>query len=195
MDGNRLKDISIYELDQARERVETTYRAAGGTINVDRDKRKVSLLLTNVWIIPRERPGMHGDEATKTLDLPERIEDEPRLTDLTFQQLQRKRAELERLGASATPVEVIMHSQVAFSFACIGFTLVGIPLGLRSHRRETSVGVAIGLGLVLVYYSFIFLGQSLQAKPQFAPHLIVWMPNFLFQVVGGVLLWRANKGV
>ena len=142
----------------------------------------------------------------------------PRISDMTFWQLRQELHSLETMkltistNVASSPeaqmkflqqrqqtllesVRVEMHREIAFSFACFGFTLIGIPLGIRMHRRETNIGIAIALVLVLVYYSFAILGESLSSRPEFAPHLIFWLPNFIFLAVGAVLLWRANRGI
>jgi lipopolysaccharide export system permease protein len=129
-------------------------------------------------------------------DWEERLNAPPPDRQLSADQLRARRRELGRLlGDPTTPIRFQIHQQVAFSFACFGFTLVGIPLGIRMHRRETNVGIGVALMLVAVYYSFVLLGQSLDTRAEYAPHLIVWLPNLIFQAVGGVLLWRANRGM
>lgn len=117
----------------------------------------------------------------------------PRLSDMTFFQLLAERRRLAAAAAPLTPVDVQIHRQLAFSAACVGFALIGIPLGVRAHRRETNIGVAISLGLVLVYYAFQIAGQALDTKPEWHPTWVLWAPNVLFQVVGAALLWRADR--
>jgi len=152
---------------------------------------------------------------------PKKGSGKPQISDMTFSELQAELNDLERRIQLPAPVKDLspaqlearmkqwrlwreelvspvvfqMHRQVAFSFACFGFTLLGIPLGLRVQRRETNIGIAIALLLVAAYYSFVLVGQSLEDHPEYLPHLIVWLPNFLFQGVGAFLLWRANRGI
>ena len=162
--------------------------------------------------------------ATYTFDLASAKKEagKPRLSDMTFWQLRQELGNWKKLtnqppvtvtttngpgsvgdlgeftksqNSYMERIRVEMNRELSFSFACFGFTLVGIPLGIRVHRRETNIGIAIALILVLIYYSFVIGAESMAARPELMPHLVLWLPNFIFQGVGAILLWRANRGI
>lgn len=138
--------------------------------------------------------GIEGTTPVIQLDeLIKRASQKPGLGQMTFSELLEERKFLERAGFNPSPVQFHINRQLSFSFACLGFVLVGIPLGIRAHRRETTVGIFLAVILMAVYYSFIVLAQAVETQPLYMPHIIVWIPTFLFQGLGAWLLWRANK--
>lgn len=196
--GNEVRNVFVYETERWGSNVLSFTQARSGTLNIDPTNRVIRLVLRDAWYTTThegERQPFYSGEVPLELSIQEKDQKEPGIGDLTFMELWVKRQELKALGVPTTPVDVQIHSQVAFSFACIGFTMIGIPLGVRAHRRETSVGIAMALILVVIYYSFLILGQSLETKPQFYPYLIVWLPGFVFQVLGMILLRKVNRGI
>jgi lipopolysaccharide export system permease protein len=222
--GGKLQDVMIFKLEDGTN-VTTTVRAPSGQLvsDVTNNQLVVNLFNARSVTLTGPRPIISAFPVmTLNLDLNTATNhiSSLKISDMTFWQLRdelndlkqrlspppavavnssQSRAQLDEIRKQRNnltePVRVEMNRQIAFSFACFGFTLVGIPLGIRVHRRETNIGVAIALGLVLVYYSFILLGESLSARTELSPHLIVWLPDFIFQAAGAVLLWRANRGV
>jgi len=223
-DGRNLKDVMVY-MFKDETNVWLKIRAPRGYYQVDTTNKQIELHLFDAksvmlgdTITPQtvgewfqQLPFHSGTSVGKNVsinnmtfgqlqqelhDLERRINWRAPIKKLSQEELREQMRELKKQRADlTTPLRFAMHRQVAFSFACFGFTLVGIPLGIRLHRRETNIGVAVALILVLIYYSFMLIGKALDTQPEWAPHLIVWMPNFIFQAVGGVLLWRANRGI
>jgi lipopolysaccharide export system permease protein len=213
-DGTNLYDVKVAQFIGSTG--EKWVEGATGDFQSDPAHQRIILTLHSAdsWVLSQDNgwlPQLNGGDATFPIPVDSEAQSilNVGISDMTFRQLREQLKDLERASGVAratpqavkqlivdarTPVLVYMHRMVAFSFACIGFTLVGIPLGIRAHRRETSVGVATALLLMLIYYSFVVLAQAWVSHPERAPYLVVWLPNFIFQAVGAVLLWRANRG-
>lgn len=82
--------------------------------------------------------------------------------------------EFARREMSSERVE--FSKRLVFATASICFVLVGIPLGIRSQRKESSVGMAISLAVALGYYVLVILMLSCEERYAIYPWVLIWLP-------------------
>ncbi len=75
-----------------------------------------------------------------------------------------------------------------FAFASICFVLVGVPLGIRAQRRESTIGMAIALVTALCYYLVVILMTSLAKNYAVYPYILIWLPVVLCIVLASYLI-------
>ena len=85
-----------------------------------------------------------------------------------------KRLEMEKRELSGHKVEFC--KRFVFALASICFVLVGVPLGIRSQRKESTVGMAISLAVALGYYVLVILMLSAEEIYQIHPEWLIWLP-------------------
>lgn len=80
------------------------------------------------------------------------------------------------------------QKRMVFAFASICFVLVGIPLGIRAQRKESSIGMAIALVVALSYYLVVILMTSMDKSYAVRPDLLIWLPVVLCAALASYLI-------
>ncbi|MBQ6457415.1 MAG: LptF/LptG family permease, partial [Kiritimatiellae bacterium] len=85
----------------------------------------------------------------------------------------------KEMKRSRSKLKTELSKRFVFAAASLCFVLVGIPLGIRSQRRESSIGMAISLGIAISYYLLVMLMLSLQKNYYIHPELLIFAPVVL----------------
>ncbi len=94
---------------------------------------------------------------------------------------------IEQMSATRTE----MNKRYSFSLASFAFALIGVPLAITAHRKETSIGFLISLGVAVTYFFFIIIANSVRENPHWHPELLMWVPNVLCVGFGSLLFIHA----
>ena len=78
------------------------------------------------------------------------------------QLLEQLKSESSRVKRSASRTEI--NKRFSFPFSCLAFALIAVPLGVTAHRRETSIGFAMGLIVAVTYFLFVIVGDTLRSN-------------------------------
>ncbi|MBU8901887.1 MAG: LptF/LptG family permease [Victivallales bacterium] len=99
----------------------------------------------------------------------------------------------KRFKRNTCDLEVELNQRIAFALAPIAFMLLGLPLAIRTSRRETSVGLFLSVILAGVFFLTIILCESLTAYPNLYPQYLLWLPNLTYQIVGAIMIYKIAR--
>ena len=99
----------------------------------------------------------------------------------------------KRYKEEKQPFKLELARRTAIPLACVAFVLLGIPLAIFARPSGKSIGIAIALILVMLYYWMIQWGSGMVEKGHDVGLLIIFLPNLLMAALGLILLRRAIR--
>ena len=84
-----------------------------------------------------------------------------------------------------------LNQGIVLALSPLAFVIVAMPFGFRSTRSETSIGLVLSLGVIIVYFTFVLLMKNFD-KYSYS-HLMIWLPNIVFICYGIFALKKITK--
>ena len=92
-----------------------------------------------------------------------------------------------------TSLEVELNKRIVLGLSPIAFMLLGMPLAIRTSRRETSVGLFLSVILGGAYFIGVIICPALDSYPQYYPQVLIWIPNIIYQGFGALYLFKMAR--
>lgn len=158
------------------------------------------LILENVeyttWVGDREVRDRHQRAMIPIGRTPEEVERvRKRPDDMTLAELRRQAELARKYGRQAWANRLRQHYHIRLSvpWACLGFAVLGIALGVQRQRSSRGIGMGLSLLVIFVYYVVMHTLTLVGERGVAHPALMAWIPNVLLYLVGLGLLLRASQ--
>lgn len=202
-EGNTLENIIVFEMNEASMPMRVTH-ARRGVLEADLPNQRILMHLYEAryqqrdekdpFDLLRVRDGINMVEGTLPISLEDLYQKEKRRTSrsaMSIEQLMEQLKTGNQKEQSASRTEI--SKRFSFPFSCLAFALIGVPLAITAHRRETSMGYLMSLVVAFFYFLFTILADTLRGNPSVRPDLLVWFPNVLFLGLGAFLFRRLAR--
>jgi len=198
---DNLIDVQIYVMSDDGSKLEQDIRSQLGKLKVDEQKETIYLTLYEVTFVSYDESASRPirgfyEEWTHPIRYGEEMNREmlkKRDNYMAVKELLGRATLDNKIGIDTTPLEVELHQRLALGLSPIAFLLLGLPLAVRTSRRETSMGLLLSVGLAGLFLTMIMIFRSMEAMPQYHPQLLLWLPNVLYQFGGTFFIYKIAK--
>jgi lipopolysaccharide export system permease protein len=88
---------------------------------------------------------------------------------------------------SLTIYVIELYRKFAVPFGAFFFVFLAVSLGLMAKKSGQTVGFMFGNIIAVIYWSLLFIGQTMGLRVGTPPFWSMWLPNILYLIAGGIL--------
>lgn len=192
-DRNQFGRLSVFQFDPAT--LQLTKR-----IYADRAHWEDSVhrwVCTQGWVRDLRGPAIE-DYRTFLVDTFSAVSEPPsyfkkevkQSSEMSYEELHRYIRDLQQSGFDVVRLRVQLAKKFAFPAITVVMAVLGIPFALSAGRRGAVAGVAVAVGVAVVYWTVSGLLEAMGNISQLPPALAAWSPDVIFALVGGYLILK-----
>jgi LPS export ABC transporter permease LptF/LPS export ABC transporter permease LptG len=111
-------------------------------------------------------------------------------SEMNYEELRRYIRDLQQSGFDVVRLRVQLQKKLAFPIITLVMAVLAIPFSLSAGRRGAIAGVAVAVGIAVVYWTVAGLFEAMGNINQLPPVLAAWSPDLIFALVGGYLVLK-----
>ena len=112
--------------------------------------------------------------------------------ELTMRELRAQIEIMKSQYVSTNELETELYQRFTIPMASLVFALIGVPLGLQPTRNASSMGFALSVVIIFIYYAVMTLANAIGISGLITPMIAVWIPNIIGFTFGAFLIYRAS---
>ena len=121
------------------------------------------------------------------------VREQKKPEELTMHELKAQIRIMKTQYVNTNKLETELYQRITVPMASLIFALIGVPLGLQPTRNSSSMGFALSVIIIFIYYAVMTLANAIGRSGAIAPMYAVWIPNIIGLLFGIILIKRASN--
>ena len=111
-------------------------------------------------------------------------------SEMNYQELRAYISDLQQSGFDVVRLKVQLHKKFAFPVITFIMAVLAVPFSVSAGRKGALTGVAVAIGIAIVYFVTSGLFEAMGNANQLPAALAAWAPDIIFGMAGGYLVLK-----